>query len=73
MDKWISVKDRLPEGDNCVLVVVNGVLGNIIFENAVQIAEYCPGEGWIVEGFWNWKNPDVTHWQNLPEPPKESD
>lgn len=70
---WIPVSERLPENECGVLVTVNGKHNNITFIDALEIAEYDSTEGWIIEGYLDWTNPDVTAWQPLPEPFKESD
>ena len=70
MNNWISVKDRLPEDGESVLACVNGIWGNITFENAIQIATYSEKEGWIIEGFVEFENPKIEYWKPLPEPPK---
>ena len=64
-DKWISVKDRLPEDICPVLVALEGL--NIAFH------------GWYQDEKW-WKvgagsrpfAQKVTHWMPLPEPPKDN-
>ena len=64
MSEWISVKDRLPEGNKNVLVCC--------YKNAVgyriDITFYCDqseyGSGWYLPA-------NITHWMPLPEPPKE--
>lgn len=71
--KWILVTERLPEDGYGVLVTVNGKHNNIIFENALEIAEYDNIEGWIIDGYLDWLDPDVTAWMPLPEPYKESE
>lgn len=71
--KWILVTERLPENGCGVLVTVNGKHNNITFENALEIAEYDNIEGWIIEGYLDWLDPDVTAWMPLPEPYKESE
>ena len=70
---WIPVSERLPEDGCGVLVTVNGKHNNITFVDALEIAEYDGDFGWIVEGYPQWTDPDVTAWQPLPEPDKESE
>lgn len=65
--KWIPVTERLPENGCGVLVTVNGKHNNIIFVNALEIAEYRNTEGWIIEGYLDWLDPNVIAWQPLPE------
>ena len=65
---WIPVSERLPENGYGVLVTVNGKHNNITFVDALEIAEYDGDFGWIVEGYPQWTDPDVTAWQPLPEP-----
>ena len=68
---WIPVTEKLPENGCGVLVTVNGKHDNIIFVNALEIAEYRNTEGWIIDGYLDWLAPDVTAWQPLPEPYEE--
>ena len=68
---WIPVSERLPEEGCGVLATVNGKHNNTTFIDALEIAEYDSDEGWIIEGYLDWINPDVTAWQPLPEPYKE--
>ncbi|HBP5538859.1 DUF551 domain-containing protein [Pseudomonas sp. PI1] len=56
MSEWISVKDRLPPEDQCVLVWVDGGI-----EFATQHNSF------FVDEFHDLL--DVTHWQPLPAPP----
>lgn len=68
MAEWISVKERLPEQNQRVLVC--GVRGG------VQICRYWEnrdyGGGLQYMFFTNKQRPiTVTHWMPLPEPPKE--
>ena len=71
MSGWISVKDRLPDNDDFVLVIVSGKAGNITLDNAIELAQFSMDEGWILEMWPEWEDPKVTHWMPLPEPPKE--
>ena len=70
---WIPVTERLPEDEYGVLATVNGKHNNTTFIDALEIAEYDSDEGWIIEGYLDWINPDVTAWMPLPEPYKESE
>lgn len=69
MPRWIPVTERLPDKEEFVLVVVNGRWHNIKFVNAAQIAMYDE-DGWWIEAYPEWKNPKVSHWLPLPEPPE---
>ena len=68
--KWIPVSERLPEEGYGVLATVNGKHNNTTFIDALEIAEYDGDFGWIVEGYPQWTDPDVTAWMSLPEPYK---
>ena len=66
--KWISVKDRLPPYIGKKILVVNGH-GNI------QMLAFWKkvGNNWTwldCDGHFNHTN-DITHWMQLPKPPKE--
>lgn len=71
-DGWIPVGERLPdEYDGLVLAQVSGKpRENITLNNALQLACYISeaGEGWIVEEYPEWENPNVIAWRPLPEP-----
>ena len=71
-DGWIPVEERLPEDcEEIVLVQVSGKPGkNILFDNAFEFASYEKEEGWILDNYPEWENPDVIAWKNLPEPYK---
>ena len=58
-NKWISVDERLPEKTDEYLIVKNGKITIGYFS-----AEYKKF------ALWN-RDQKVTHWQPLPEPPKE--
>lgn len=66
--EWISVKDRLPENDDIVMVIASGKFGNITLVNAFELATYSIDEGWILEMWPEWEDPKVTYWMPLPQP-----
>ncbi|MDD6642708.1 MAG: DUF551 domain-containing protein [Firmicutes bacterium] len=60
-DQWISVKDRLPETEDEVLVLTMSKNGNINVD-----------KGYFANGrFVHRGRAEVTHWMPLPEPPEE--
>lgn len=69
-DGWIPVEERLPEDcEEIVLVRVSGKpADNILFDNAFEFALYEKEEGWMLDNYPEWKNPDVIAWQSLPKP-----
>ena len=70
---WISVKDRLPELEGVFLVIVYGKpKENIELIGSVEFAEYWKGEGWFVEAYPEWENPNITYWMSIPETPEEA-
>lgn len=68
-DGWIPVEERLPEDcEEIVLVQVSGKpADNILFDNAFELALYEKEEGWMLDNYPEWKNPDVIAWCSLPE------
>lgn len=69
MQRWINVKERLPDDDCFVLAVVSGRFQNVTFVRTQVIAEYGSELGWIIDGYEKWENPPITHWMPLPEAP----
>ena len=65
MNKWISVKDRLPiEGKN-VLVFIPYKKVNLHY------VSYLEANKWYVpDRLGRYELSDVTHWLPLPEPPE---
>ena len=61
-NRWISVKERLPEVGAPCLVTCH--------EERYAIAEY-DGIKWTTLNSIAYYHPIVTHWQGLPEMPKE--
>jgi len=65
---WISVKDRLPELDEKVLVLC----GDICFGGRVDDADgWLWGVANIIGDIEADDDYEVTHWQPLPTPPKK--
>lgn len=63
MSEWISVEDRLPEGQCLVWLEKKASF------NQMHTA-YYGGNVTIIAGHFGFDMPKVTHWQPLPEPPK---
>ena len=63
MDNWISVKDRLPK-DMQERVLVATDCDSPVGNQRIDTDRYANG-GWVRY------NGHITHWQPLPEPPKE--
>lgn len=77
-NKWISVKDRMPDGKKPQIVLVchlNNYKGAKAMISKVDTAIFNKGEfklGIIIETLMGkiWLNlRDVTHWMPLPKPP----
>lgn len=68
---WISPKERLPETDEAVLVIVNANYQNLVFRHACVLAEYIKNEGWILNDYPMVDNLEILYWAELPELPKE--
>ena len=74
MSKWISVKDRLPEEGQDVLVWYHGSY-DVAYLQKVKPVKLQPPQFNNVEMFeWcfdDFEDVDVTHWMPLPAPPEE--
>lgn len=66
--RWIPVKERLPEKDDFVLVTVSGTYNHLTFSDALQLASYTEDDGWFIESYPEWDDPNVIAWMPLPEP-----
>ena len=62
MSKWISVKDRMPETYDDVLILD---AFNNMFTGYYEHQEWHDNYGCAAD--------DVTHWMPLPEPPEATD
>ena len=65
---WISVKDRLPESNEAVLVAVLDKEG--YFYRAIAVRYPC-GDWDSNDDYFSQDEADVRYWMHLPEPPKE--
>lgn len=67
-DKWISVEDRLPKRvmGNYTVCLENDAIFGMSFSSMTK-------KWWIVGGGDEYPDNKVTHWQELPEPFKNSE
>lgn len=76
MNEWISVEDRLPDGNKTVLAYAKyRQINNELSDPFIMVAtKYQRGNKDI---WWEDDNcvylEDVTHWMPLPEPPEEKE
>ena len=79
VQEWISVDDRLPDDEQEVLVIAHGWDGRLMYVGSHKRVE--AQKSWLTGitnkssewSLWGWsylKEPMVTHWMPLPEPPK---
>ena len=64
---WISVKDRMPEDETEVIIIVQHKIG------WYRAFAWHDAYGWhsVAEEFCDGDSDLVTHWCELPEPPEE--
>ena len=79
VQEWISVEDRLPSDEQDVLVIAHGWGGRLVYVGSHKRVEaqksWLTGitnksSEWLLWGWSYLKEPMVTHWMPLPEPPK---
>ena len=67
---WISVKKRLPQTKDRVLVVHDYILNHAPLKD-IGIAYYCPSRSsWISDSLYMTHNATILYWQELPEMPE---
>lgn len=80
VQEWISVKDRLPSDEQDVLVIAHGWGGRLVYVGShkrVEAQKSCltgitnKSSEWLLWGWSYLKEPIVTHWMPMPQPPKE--
>ena len=80
MSEWVSVKDKMPEDEQEVLVIAHGWDGRLVYVGSHKRVE--AQKSWLTGitnkssewSLWGWsylKEPIVTHWLPMPEPPEE--
>jgi hypothetical protein len=67
--KWISVKERLPEEDQQVLVYSEDYPMEVMWFRNNKFNEYY--EDLDIKKDYNFEIEEVTHWMPIPEPPKD--
>lgn len=70
--RWIPVTERLPEGDDTVLVYCPEVFKYVTGPHKSFFGRYSHTlDKWIVLSFGANDTWTVTHWMPLPEPPAQ--
>ena len=72
INKWISVKDRLPDESCECLGVVDGEVTEVSY-NPKQKGLICVWSMCDADGFKPLSDNAVTHWMPMPEPPAVQD
>ena len=70
--EWIDPAVELPTNDDTVLVIASGKPHeNRTLVNAQCTGTYSESDGWMIDEFPEWENPQVSRWMPLPEMPEE--
>ena len=67
-DKWISVKEKLPEESGKYYATSQVYVDTNEFDSITKRWDWGNSSDWMIA---NHSEEIVTHWTNLPEPPKE--
>ena len=79
VQEWIPVTERLPERDKEVLLIVHGWEDRLYYTGCLHRQEAerswltgieSKASDWEIWGFSYLREPIVTHWMPLPNPPK---
>lgn len=79
VQEWIPVTERLPERDKEVLLIVHGWEDRLYYTGCLHRQEAerswltgieSKASDWKICGFSYLREPIVTHWMPLPNPPK---
>ena len=79
VQEWIPVTERLPERDKEVLLIVHGWEDRLYYIGCLHRQEAerswltgieSKASDWKIWGFSYLREPIVTHWMPLPNPPK---
>ena len=80
VQEWIPVTERLPERDKEVLLIVHGWEDRLYYTGCLHRQEAerswltgieSKASDWKIWGFSYLREPIVTHWMPMPQPPKE--
>lgn len=73
MSEWVSVKDRMPDFNGTVLVIINDRVEMCAHNNHNPAMPTLPGDSWP-RGFYHkgQHRSDIQFWMPLPEPPRQS-
>ena len=79
VQEWIPVTERLPERDKEVLLIVHGWEDRLYYTGCLHSQEAerswltgieSKASDWKIWGFSYLREPIVTHWMPIPQPPK---
>lgn len=79
---WISVKDRMPEHGEQVLLIAYGWSDTTVYLGKLEhmtpetswLTRITSKESeWCIQGWSYLREPCVTHWMPMPEPPEENE
>ena len=74
VDRWISVKDRLPDATEATVLIwiKEGKADGIEISDCCHIGYWVKNSKEFCDMDWNVVS-GITHWMPLPEPPKDGD